>query len=78
MHAHSQHKCRDVLAVMHAHKQNMQEGGLSCMLQKMLYLIQCLTAAWSYLDGAKDFPYQIVLWTPLQDLQDHETDELSS
>ncbi len=34
-------------------------------------------AALSYLDGAKDFPYQIVLWTPLQDLQDHETDELS-
>lgn len=35
-----------------------------------------IAAALSYLDGPKDFPYQIVLWTPLQDLQDHETAEI--
>ena len=36
-----------------------------------------MAAALPYLDGAKDLPYQIVLWAPLQDLQDHETDEIS-
>jgi hypothetical protein len=42
-----QHKCREVLAVMHACKQNMQE--LHCMLQKILYLLQCQMRWYIYL-----------------------------